>query len=178
MITAIIDASTRRAPLPSTREAAARHEAGHAVAADALGRRLRSVRVRLVAGEWAGEAELHPGHGFAPPAVATGYDDTGWACFLLAGAAAELLDCAAPGPVLPGALPELAEVVALVHRVAWQTGQKPAELEANLWQRTVALLNKRRGILDAVAAALCERRKLSGKVLRRLLNGRAAVCGL
>jgi hypothetical protein len=155
------------AALACTREHAARHEAGHACAYLAAGRRLRSVEVYRRGEDWLGWTRADgPGLEVTPdtdPAA-----DLAEARILLAGPLAELTT--STRPALGAGLDEIALARSIAANAAAKLGRDPEELLAWLLAATLALLHKRRPTLDTLSAALLRRRKLKGHDLARLLR--------
>jgi len=152
--------------LVATRQHAAYHEAGHAVAYHAHGRRIRSVRVFELAGEWCGFTKA--GTRWRIDQDTDPAADLIEALICLAGPFAELIFSG--HPALGAGVDELALARAIVGSAAGKLGTDPEALMVETVGQVLRLLATYRPAVEAIARRLMRRRKLEGQTVNAILR--------
>ena len=150
-----------------SREHAARHEAGHAVAYRDAGRRLLSVEVFRRGEDWLGYTRAAGPNWKVGPDTDPSADliEVG---ILLAGPLAELTT--SQKPALGAGLDEISLARSIVATAAHKIGADPSVVMLEMISATLDMLALNRKTLDALSSTLMKHRKLKGLELARVLR--------
>ena len=154
-----------RAALVATRDHAARHEAGHAVAYRAAGQRVLSVAVFKRGDDWLGRTVA--GRAWTVSGSTHPADDLAQAQILLAGPMAEWTGNA---PSLGGGVDEISVARGIASEVARKTGASPEEVMLVLMRSVLSLLREYQPVIDGLADVLARERKIKNPRLARMLR--------
>ena len=153
--------------LTCTRDHAARHEAGHAVAYLDAGRKLLSVEVFRRGDDWLGWTRAAGPNWKVGPDTDPSADliEVG---ILMAGPLSELTT--SQKPALGAGLDEISLARSIAAGAAHKIGADPSAVMLGMINITMGMLTANRKTLEALTSALMKRRKLKGLELARVLR--------